>query len=148
MSVEDFYKGSKEKFIRKILPIVKSRDIAEDIIQDATLLALETYHNYDPSRAKEETWFNCLVFTTLWNWKRSQKRLPPTVNIEDYLETEALLSPEYSMFVEGVSNPLHQKILHLYFIQGYKPVEIAKFYNLTEVNVKKILQRKKGYACI
>lgn len=148
MSVEDFYKGSKEKFIRKILPIVKSRDIAEDIIQDAILLALETYDTYDPKRSKEETWFNCLVFTTLWNWKRSQKRLPPTVDIEDYLESEALASAESSVTIEGVENPLHKKILYLYFVRGYRPAEIAKFYNLTEVNVKKILQRKKGYACL
>ncbi len=143
MSVEDFYKRSKEKLIRKILPIVKNRDVAEDLFHDAIVKALEKYDTYDPSRSKEETWFTAILFNQVWDWKRSFKRAPEIVDLEleEFID-ESIVVHDVEIPIEIV-NQFHKRIFYLRFVLGYKTQEIAYLLKSNPENIKKILQRLK-----
>lgn len=143
MSVEDFYKRSKEKLIRKILPIVKNRDIAEDLFHDAIVKALEKYDTYDPSRSKEETWFTAILFNQVWDWKRSFKRSPEIVDIEleEFID-ESITVHNVEIPIEIV-NQSHKRIFYLRFVLGYETQEIAYLLKSNPEGIKKILQRLK-----
>lgn len=148
MSIEDFYRKSREKFLKKIAPIVKNREVSEDLFQDAIVTALEKYHLYDSSRSKEETWFTCILFTKVWNWKRSLKKGPDFVDteVEEFLdETLSNYEESHENIELKTKNPLHKKIFYLRYILGYSAAEISVLLKLNPENVKKILQRvKKG----
>lgn len=145
MSIESFYRASKEKFIKKLLYIVKDRDLAEELVQDALVKALEKYDQYDPLRASEETWFTHILFSTLWDWKRKQKRKIEVVEepLEELIDESIV--PYMGEFLEGYKNTTHRKVFYLRRILGYTPKEISLFMGLEESNVKKILQRLKKH---
>lgn len=146
MSVEDFYRRSKGKFLKKILPIVKSRETAEDLVQDAIIDALCRYKNYDPSRSKEETWFTYILFNKVWDWKRKQKRqieIDPTP-IEDFLDLAQAVDSEYllqQLDLSEIDNPTHKFIAELYFKKGYTYKEIQLLIKANEETLKKTVQR-------
>lgn len=148
MAVEDFYKKSREKLIRKILPIVKSKDLAEELFHDAIVTALEKYETYDSRRSKEETWFSSILFNTVWDWKRTQKRQIELVDedVEEFLDQ--ILSDYESSHQELVlstENVFHKQVFYLRYLRGYGVNEIAKFLKSNPENIKKILQRvRKG----
>jgi RNA polymerase sigma factor (sigma-70 family) len=147
MSIDALFRRSKDKFVSKILPIVKNRDTAEELVQDAFLKAHLKWEQYDPARAKEETWFKHILFNTVWDWKRSQKR---QVEIED-CEMADLLDESLSYYLElaqhvdvvAIENTEHKKVFYLRYLFGYTVKEVASLLCLQEENVKKILQRAK-----
>jgi RNA polymerase sigma-70 factor, ECF subfamily len=141
MSIESFYRASKQKFVKKLLPILKDPDLAEEILHDALVRALERYDKYDPSRASEETWFTHILFSTLWDWKRKQKRKVEIVEevLEDLIDES--IYPYLGEFLEGYKNTVHRKVFLLRSKLGYTTQEIALFLDLEEENVRKILQR-------
>lgn len=146
MSVEELYRRSKNRFIKKILPIVKSRELAEDLLQDAMIVAMERYHLYDATRSKEETWFSYILFSTVWNWKRREKRqvLIDSQTLED-LEDILVAPPEGLMSdaidVGKVTNPLHKLVIELHLKNGYSIKQIAWLLRGKESNFRKVLQR-------
>lgn len=150
MSVEQLYKRSKSRFIKKILPIVKNWELAEDLVQDATIVAMEKYHLYDPKRSKEETWFNCILFSTVWNWKRKEKRQvdlddKPVEEFEELLIAASDGGLASDVDTSLVKNPLHRLALELHIRRGYSAKEIAALLQDQEGNLRKILQRVKKH---
>lgn len=145
MSIESFYRASKVKFIRKILPIVKDQDLAEDLLHDALIKAIERQSTYDARRASEETWFKCILFSTVWDWKRSQKKQLEIVEteLEDLLDESLIPSLEFrgDIDINEFKNVVHKKVFYLRFVLGYTVQEISSLLDLNEENVRKILQR-------
>lgn len=145
MSIESFYRTSKQKFIRKILPIVKDQDLAEDLLHDSLIKALERESTYDARRASEETWFKCILFSTVWDWKRSQKKQLDIVETDlESLLDEALipsLEARGDVNLKEFKNVTHKKVFYLRYVLGYTVQEISSLLDLTEDNVRKILQR-------
>lgn len=141
MSIESFYRTSKQKFIKKLLFVVKDPDLAEELVHDALVRALEKYHQYDPERASEETWFTHILFSTLWDWKRKQKRKIEILEspLEDLIDESIV--PYMGEHLEGYKNLTHRRVFYLRTVLGYTPLEISLFMDLEEANVKKILQR-------
>ena len=145
MSIESFYRASKSKFIRKILPIVKDQTLAEDLLHDALIRAIERESTYDPKRASEETWFRCILFSTVWDWKRLQRKQLDIVetDLEDLLDE--VLTPSLELMgdlnINEFKNVVHKKVFYLRFVLGYTVQEVSSLLELSEENVRKILQR-------
>jgi len=149
MTIEALYIRSKRKFIYKILPIVKNWELAEDLVQDAMIKALEKYPLYDPKRSKEETWFNCILFSTVWNWKRKEKRqveldAKPIEEFEDLFIAATDDSSFADLDMGGVKNHLHKLLLELHLKNGYSARELSTLFGLELSNTRKILQRYKA----
>lgn len=146
MMLEDFYKRSKYKLIKKIMPIVKSRDLAEDLFHDAIVRALERYESYDPLRSKIDTWFTHILFSIVWNWKRSYKKniVVSLEDMGDFLdESISFYEAEKGKILSPVKNSSHKRIFFLRYVQGYTVTEIATLLNIFPETVKKALQRTK-----
>lgn len=144
MNIEQLYKTNQRNFLHKILPYVKSREIAEDIVQDAFVKAVSCIDQYNPKRGEIKGWFNKILFSTLWNYKRKAKKTPHSVCIDDILENEEL-SYQEGDWLEGqirlVKNPDHQRILFAYMALGYSDREAALVCETSPENVRKVVQR-------
>ena len=141
MTIESVYRASKTKLIKKILYIVKDRDLAEELVHDAIVRALEKYQQYDATKASEETWLTHIMFSILWDWKRKQKRKPEIVEADLELLLDENITPYMGEFLEGYRNSAHRKVFRLSSEFGYTPKEIGFLLDLQEENVRKILQR-------
>lgn len=147
MTLEQLYKDNKKRYIRKVYPYLPNQEVCEDIVQEAFAKALNKFHTYDPKRGGLSTWFNSVLFSVLWSYKRSLRKDPAMVNILDYLECDDLAyyeDTELFEIIETVKNRKHQKVLVSHFVLGYSYKETATHLNITQDNVRKIVQRFRG----
>lgn len=147
MTLEQLYRDNKKRYVRKIYPYVHNQEVCEDIVQEAFSKAISKLHTYNPKRGGLSTWFNSVLFSVLWNYKRSLRKDPTMVNILDYLECDELCyyeDRELFDIIDKVKNRMHQKVLVSNFVLGYSHQETATNLNITQDNVRKIVQRFRG----
>lgn len=142
MTLEELYKD-RGVLARRIRPYVHNDDALEDIIQEAFLKAFTRLDTYDKERASIKTWFNKILFSCVWDYKRSQKK-EVCLDIDDLCpEDEPFYtqSEEVSSFLKKVKNDKHWKVLFCYFVLGLTDKESGYVTGTSEGNVRKIVQR-------
>ena len=149
MTLEDLYKNHYKHFIYKIYPYTNSFDVSEDIVQESFVKAFGKLDQFDQKKGSLKNWFRSVLFSTLWNYKRTLKKIPYSLDIEDYLEGGDFAQFDFDGVEDGIEieNLFHRKILVMYFAFGYTYGEISKILGIGKWNVKKIIQRyrKKFY---
>lgn len=148
MTLENLYKDRKG-FIYKIYRYVGTYDIAEDLVQEAFTKALDKFPQYDRNKGALKSWFNSILFSVMWNYKRSLKRTPFTVDIVDYLDSEDFAyyeDTELRDILMEVDNKLHRKVLLSHLVLGYSLEETSSLTGVNVGNARKIVQRfRSGY---
>lgn len=147
MTLEQLYKDNRKKFIQKLLPYTKNYAVAEDLVQEAFIKAINRQHQFDPKRGSLKGWFVKVLFSGLWDYMRVEKRKPFTFNLDTLLETDLFSYeevPELEDKIEDIKNPRHRKIIYLYMVLGYSYLETAEQCVTTQVNIRKIVQRFRG----
>ena len=144
MTLEQLYKTGRKGYIYKINYYLYNYAVAEDLVQDAFVKAFTKAHQYDANKGTIKAWFNSILFSVLWNYKRSLKRQPFQVNILDYLDSEEFAYCEdtsLATVLENVKNKAHRRVLVLHLVLGYSLAETANLTKEQQGNVRKITQR-------
>ena len=144
MTLEQLYKTGRKSYVYKINYYLHNYAIAEDLVQDAFLKAFTKADQYDVKKGAIKAWFNSILFSVLWNYKRSLKRQPFQVNILDYLDSEEFAYCEdtsLTKVLDNVKNKSHKRVLVLNLVLGYSLAETANLTKEQQGNVRKIVQR-------
>lgn len=143
MTLDDLYKD-RRKFIFKINPHIRDYNVSEDLVQDAFLKAFEKAHQFDPRKGSLKGWFTKILFSCVWDYVRSLKKVPAMLDISLVLESDLLAyepDPKINDLVRAVPNAEHSKVLLAHLVLGYSPKEISQVSGMTQDNVRKITQR-------
>jgi RNA polymerase sigma factor (sigma-70 family) len=144
MTLEQLYKTGRKGYIYKINYYLHNYAVAEDLVQDAFVKAFAKISQYNKKKGTIKTWFNSILFSVLWNYKRSLKRQPFQVDILEYLDSEEFAYSEDTSLVtvlESVKNKMHRRVLVLNLVLGYSLAETASLTGEQQGNVRKIVQR-------
>ena len=145
MTLNNLYLLGRRDFIFKIISYTKSYDVAEEIVQEAFVKAIEKFSQYDPKKGKLRGWFTKILFSCLWNYMRERRKHPHMIDIDDATEKDMLSyeeMPELRSYLDSsVLNTKHRQVLIAYVVLGNTPKEIADVLGVTQDNVRKILQR-------
>lgn len=153
MDLEAFYKSTYKSHVRKILRVVHKHDVAESIVQDAFLKALERKETYDPSRAPLRVWFNYILFSTLRQAQRDYARSPEFVPLEDGQMPSAyqIVMPEVlavgigPKIEEWRGSDSHKEVLYLYYTLGFTNKEVSMITGYSVSNVTTICNRFRNW---
>ena len=144
MTLEHLYKTGRKGYIYKINYYLHNYTVAEDLVQDAFVKAYAKVDQYDPTKGPLKSWFNSILFSVMWNYKRSIKRQPFTVDVMDYLDSEDFAYYEdqsLTKVLDNVKNTSHRGVLVLHLVLGYSLAETADISKEQQGNVRKIVQR-------
>lgn len=145
MSIQNLYLLNRRSYIFTIMSYTKSYEISEEIVQDAFVKAIEKFSQYDPKKGKLRGWFTKILFSSLWNYMRAQRKHPIMVDIENVLEKDLMSYeevPDFQRYLDNTPmNPQHRQVLVAYVILGNTPKEISDVLGVTQDNVRKIVQR-------
>jgi len=118
-----------------ILRIVKTHELAEEVLQEAFVKIWKNFESFDENKGKLFTWIiniarnSAIDQTRLKSFNRTIQPIENTVHIE---EESAALLPE-TMDLKDLIKKLgkeHQEIIDIVYFQGYTHVEAAEALNL------------------
>lgn len=127
----------------------RSREEAEDVLQDAFVKIFENIQKYQPERGSLEGWMRRIVIrTALRDYRR---KFPPLEKIE--VVKEQLSSSEISIIDKLEEEDLlaiiaqlpdgYRQVFNLYVIDGYSHKEVGKMLGLSESTSRSQLTRAK-----
>jgi RNA polymerase sigma-70 factor (ECF subfamily) len=136
------YSNYKGALFTVILQIISNRDMAEDVLQEAFVMAWKNIDKYDSAKGRLFTWLynvtrNCAINTTRSkNYKTSQKN-DSFDNYVNYLD-------ENQPYVININQIGLRKQVHL-LREDYKNVlELSYFNGFTHEEISKILNIPTG----
>ena len=139
------YKNYKGALLTVILQIIPNPEIAEDVLQEAFVMAWKNIEKYDSSKGRLFTWLfnvtrNCAINTTRSKpYKQQQKNdsIDNYVNYVDETKTQFI-----NINHIGLRKQVHQlredykNVLELSYFNGYTHEEISKILNIPAGTVK------------
>lgn len=144
MTLEQLYRQHKKSFIFKVYPYTHLYDVSEDLVQEAFTKAYINFPQYDKKKGALKGWFTKILFSCLWDYMREKKRHPPTFDIDSVLESDFLSYEENNNlgeYIKEIKNPLHKQVVLAHTLFGCNPQEVASVLPVSEVSVRKIIQR-------
>jgi len=144
MNLSKLYTENRRKFIFKIYPYTRSYDIAEELVQEAFLKAFSKFSQYNPEKGSLKGWFVKILFTSLWDHMREQKKIPYMMHIDTALEAELSSYDEeadLAALLQTIKNPMHKKVLVSKLMFGLSYKEVASTQGVKEESVRKIVER-------
>lgn len=139
------YGNYSASFYGVILKIVKSEDIAEEVLQDAFLKIWDKISSYDAKKGRLFTWMINVTRNLAIDKVRSKafinqnktNDIANNVSIEDKGYSEKN-NPEFIGVKDmlDVLNPDQKNLLDLMYFQGYSQTEIAKEFGIPLGTVK------------
>lgn len=150
MTLEELFRTHRKFFIFKMKRYVHEWGLAEDLVQEAFVKALLCQSQYNAKKGSLKGWFTKILFSHLWSYMRDVKKSPKMCDIDLVSEQDLFSYGEYHNlynYVTQVANPIHQKVLVGFFVFGYTYKELATMFNLTQSNIRKIVQRFREEVC-
>ena len=146
---EKFYQANLDKIFRFVFYRVNTdRELAEDLVSEIFMKALENFERYD-DKISASAWLFTIAKNHLANYWRDRKS---TVSLDLAQETEdgevqvELAVVESSAAVSAIRLDLdkyldqmtaeEREIVTFHYLYGYSYAEIARIHNLTEGAVK------------
>lgn len=124
-----------------LINTLKDRALADDILQNTWLKALEAMPSY-----RDRGYFSAWLFSIAKNemrmhWRRHGREIPYQADLHDRAEEK---NPEGKIFMEQIISRLHpedQELVRLRYIGDLPLGEIAKILNLNPVTVRVRMHR-------
>ncbi len=124
-----------------ILRIVRSPDIAEDVLQETFVKVWKNGCHYDATKGKLSTWLlniarnTAIDVTRSGGWKMS-KRTNDVSFLDDF--GEHFIKPEHIDLKDLASklDPKYRVMIDLFYFQGYTHQEIEKEFNIPLGTIK------------
>lgn len=130
--------------------ILKDRDDAEDIAQEAFIKAYMDLSRYDPAKARFSTWLYKIATNLSLDYLRQQKRKIIVEDIEElaeatmptYLEDEE--RREIRDAIKGLVPPEYRRVIEAYYWEGKSYQEIADIEGVPLNTTRTWLRRAKA----
>ncbi|MFC0190449.1 RNA polymerase sigma factor SigX [Fictibacillus aquaticus] len=144
------YEEYHHSLFQFIFYMVRSRETAEDLVQEVYIRVLKSYEGFE-GKSTEKTWLYSIARHVTIDWLRTQNRrkkrflLFDIKETENYLKDEDPLPDEFVAQKESVKQLYqvlktcsveHQQVLILRFIQSLSIAETAQILNWSESKVK------------
>ena len=127
--------------------IVKDRDIAEDIAQDAFIKAYNNIVSYDPAKASFSTWLYKIATNKALDHLRRSKHTLSTDDMNTYLAEQPVLSSsekhEIQASVDSLQPPEYARVIQAYFWEGMRYEAIAAELNVPVGTISTWMRRAK-----
>lgn len=144
--IEKYYHNKKKELINRVNRRVGSRELAEDIVQEAFARALKYYDGFNPDIHEFGAWFSGILDNTTKSLVGAERSrgISVDIEVEEYAGISsdpylvALLNEIKVMINEEADNKKY--ILYLYFIQQYKPSDIVKLVPESYDVIKHLIQ--------
>ncbi len=144
MLINEFYQKNYDRQVNSIRRSLKfNKHLAEDVVQEAYVRAMEHIKSYDEKKGKFGPWFNKILYNTL---RSMQLEFGYSISLSDSTEIIDENSLEYFIIlhqeINQVKNTKHREVLCLFYINGYTSQEIiSQVGGLTRTNVTTICNR-------
>ncbi len=139
--IEDFYNKERKLLLKKLNNRAGSPENAEDILQESFARALQYQSSFDSERQELGAWFNTIMNNTLKTFKRDERSMGTYVELDEEEIEPILMSTTNQDTIARIKEAINSKegddrtVLHLYFIEQYKPREIM---TILDTNNKRI----------
>ena len=130
--------------------IVKDRQEAEDIAQEAFIKAYDTLGNYDASKARFSTWIYRIATNKAIDHLRKNKRKVTIDDPEEYADIHAEVTinddeiEALRTAVDELEPPVYAQVIKAYFWEGKSYQAIAKELDVTTNTVGTWMRRAKA----
>jgi RNA polymerase sigma factor (sigma-70 family) len=149
--IEDYYRKNYKHLVNRVLGRVpnNSRAIAEEVVQDAFVRALEYWRTFDQNR-EIGPWFNRILAYSVRETIRKENGTPLSFDDEElFLEPFVLgedvdIPPNIVLLVQKsiLEQPEDRReVLHMFFNLGMKTREIEECTNYNHSNIRQIIRR-------
>ena len=148
----------QKAFIRKSLSIMRSKEDAEDIVQETFLKIYKYGKNFkERDKASFKSWSYEILRNTCYSYYKRQKRHALHVKLVDFsdyeiADTSASLSEtdntDNKSYVESILSMMPESlsnILRLYFLEEKSQKEIAEIENISPGAVRTRIHRAKNF---
>lgn len=153
LNVEALYRSHYRYYVKMLTrPCRGNVEVAEDLVQEGFIKAMEKAHTYDPEKGKVKPWLTSIM----WNCfraslKKDKARNAPIVaglqpeDVVDFIDhaendSQRRIAQES---IYKVKNSKSRRVLELFFLAGYSSIEISQIENVTQTNVTTIVSRFK-----
>jgi RNA polymerase sigma-70 factor (ECF subfamily) len=138
--------------LRVALRVVRSRSVAEDVVQEAMVRAWSRAKHFDPGRARFTTWLYRIVMNLCIDQGRRVQSLPlppdfnpadPAASADERIEA----SQRDALLASAVSElPVNQRAaLTLVYDEGLSGAEAARLLGLSAKAVERLLARARAH---
>jgi RNA polymerase sigma-70 factor (ECF subfamily) len=144
----------QKAFLRKSLGIVRSEDLAEDIVQDTFLKIYKNAESFiETPGASFKSWAYKILLNTCYTYYAKQRREQLfQINMEssdiDMIEVQEEKKVDQRSFVQSILSRMPRplaKLLHMYFLEGKSQKEIARIEHISPGAVRARMHRGKKY---
>lgn len=127
--------------------IIKDRDIAEDIAQEAFIKAYEKIGGYDTSAGKFSTWLYAIAVNQTKDYIRKHRKTVSIENVNDITAEIPELTQaecrEVRAAVAALQPPEYARVVQAYYWEGLRYEQIAAEMNVPRGTVATWLSRAK-----
>lgn len=132
------------------LRIVRQKETAQEIMQDAFIIAFDKLDLYDAAKGSFGSWLKRIVVNQSISFLRKEKdivfkslELVPELILESDIEQNNALPEQYEKFKKGFAElkTNYQVIINLHYIEGYDLEEIGQILDISYANTRTMLSR-------
>lgn len=141
-ALERIYDRYSPALLGIIMRIVKSEDIAKEVLQESFIKIWKNAKSYDESKGRFFTWASRIAKNTALNYinLKSEKKQSQTKELEQKHHDLRIQNPNIDVLdIRAKVNELDEKyklIVNLLYFQGYTQQEISDEYNIPIGTVK------------
>lgn len=132
------------------LRIVRQKETAQEMMQDAFIIAFDKLDLYDAEKGSFGSWLKRIVVNQSISFLRKEKNIvfksldlvPELILVPDVEEYNAL-PEQYEKFKKGFAElkTNYQVIINLHYIEGYDLEEIGQILDISYANTRTMLSR-------
>lgn len=147
--ISKFYEEMYTEMCKRVYHRSGGLHNSEDIVQEAFTRAIQYKDSFDPTRKEFGAWFNTILNNSLRDHMKSERISGCSIEYDEFMDEPYVPTEEEEQLYKIISAIIEEKpqpyrdVLYLYFIRDYKPKEIARVVELTNTNIRKIVERFK-----
>jgi RNA polymerase sigma-70 factor (ECF subfamily) len=141
--IEEYYRENYDTLVSKVAGRVGGRGNAEDVVQEAFTRALKYKRAYRKGMSVG-AWFSTILNNATRDFKREERNRGMSVEVKEHTLGSYELPDGITLsdYTKGKS-AIHKRILSLFFVDEFKPLEIASMLDIKPGQVYMTIHRFK-----
>jgi RNA polymerase sigma-70 factor (ECF subfamily) len=138
----EYYKKNKQRHVNAIRNKIKPPCSAEDIVQDAFVRAVRSYHSFDKRKGSFNSWFSKILHYTYLDYLKGQPSLGEVIPMKDWVDYNLVTEDNLSIITcIAKTDERYRELLTLFYIKGYSIKEVHDIVQLSETMIKQVCYR-------
>lgn len=151
-TIEAHYRKNYRQLVKRVLNRVPnhSHALAEEVVQEAYVRAMQYWRSYNPARGDFDRWFNLILRNAVADCINSESGGPLSLDDDDRDIKPFVMFEDHSIpkavalkVQDGINaqRPEIADILNMFFNLGMRTVDIEKCSELSHTNIRQIIRR-------